>query len=149
MLFRSPTTDSTSSNEEGDRRKAHPSPSKRVSMTPKVAGLSKSGRRRSQIGPIRGDRPRRRSSMIPQLSPIDPHESASVSLKSMAGPRRVALAVSPAKRPKRMSLLAMSQASRTNSSLKVKAPDFANTSVGDVSFRSGSALGGGLKPSWR
>ena len=142
----SPTAGSSSSNDDGDRRKAHASPSKRGSMTPKAVGTSKSSRRRSQIGPIRADRPRRRSSMIPQLS-LDVHESASASMKSTAGPRRVV--ASPAKRPKRLSLLAMSQASRINNSLKVKAPDFANTSVGDISFRSGSALGGSLKPSWR
>ncbi|KAH8094795.1 kinesin-domain-containing protein [Cristinia sonorae] len=143
----SPTTDSSSSN-DGDRSrlKGHASPSKRLSIS-KVPGPSKTGRRRSQIGPIRGDRPRRRSSMIPQLSPIDHGESASAFGKS-SGPRRVAIG-SPAKRPKRLSLLAMSQASRLTNALKVKAPDLANTSIGDTSFRSGSALGGGLKPTWR
>ncbi|THH33607.1 hypothetical protein EUX98_g597 [Antrodiella citrinella] len=142
----SPTADSASSNEDGEhRRKTHPSPGK----TPRSLNSSKSGRRRSQIGPIRGDRPRRRSSMIPQLSPMDPHyHSGSGTSSSSSGPRRVA--ASPAKRPKRMSLLAMSQASRAGSMLKLKGPDLSNVSVGDISFsRSGSALGGGLKPTWR
>ncbi|TCD67000.1 kinesin-like protein Klp5 [Steccherinum ochraceum] len=154
----SPTGDSTTSNEDGEprsRTRSHTSPGKRGSMTPKAA--SKSGRRRSQIGPIRGERPRRRSSLIPQLSAHagGSYESASASFKSSNGPRRVAMERSPAKRPKRMSLLAMSQASKANAnnSLRIKAPDLANTSLGDISFRSGSALGGGLggglKPTWR
>ncbi|CCM01719.1 uncharacterized protein FIBRA_03784 [Fibroporia radiculosa] len=125
----------------------HGSPTKRVPMTPKTVGMSKGARRRSNIGPVRSDRPRRRSSMIPQLSPVD-HESndsgntSQVLGKSMSGgARRVQLGErSPAKRLKRMSLLAVSS-TRPTTSAKPKLPD-GNTSV-DISFR------GSGRPTWR
>ena len=62
------------------------------------------------------------------------------------GARRVQLGErSPAKRPKRMSLLAVSSARIAAQRLKAMDP---NASVGDLSFRSGSAAGGS-KPTWR
>ncbi|KAL4241190.1 TRAFAC class myosin-kinesin ATPase superfamily protein [Abortiporus biennis] len=130
-------------------RDKHNSPSKRVPPSPKVSSLnsSKSGRRRSNIGPMRAERPRRRSSMIPQLSPRlhnDSHGSHSLN-KSISGARRVHVEKSPAKRPKRVSLLAIAQASRANTSLRLKALDPANSS-GDISFRSATTGG---KPTWR
>ncbi|KAH9938616.1 P-loop containing nucleoside triphosphate hydrolase protein [Fomitopsis serialis] len=65
------------------RERQHGSPAKRAPMTPKVVGMSKGARRR--------DRTRRRSSMIPQLSPfLNKRER------------------SPAKRVKRISLLSAS-----------------------------------------
>jgi kinesin family member 18/19 len=63
--------------------------SHRVSSTPKASSKS---RRRSGIGSHRGEKVRRRSSMIPQLSPAQDNSM----------PRRVVL--SPAKRVKRSSL---------------------------------------------
>ncbi|KAL6309527.1 kinesin-domain-containing protein [Sparassis latifolia] len=129
------------------RERHHNSPAKRAPMTPKIVGMLKSGRRRSNIGPMRNDRPRRRSSMIPQLSPIiaDANDSASGSQAGGSGARRVPISVerSPAKRPKRMSLLAISSA-RLNASARLKLSDV-NTSA-DISFRAGA---GGGKPSWK
>ncbi|KAF9468925.1 kinesin-like protein [Collybia nuda] len=84
--------------------RVHGSPGRRGPSTPKKGlgsssgtGIGKSGggRRRSNIGPLRNDKGRRRSSMIPQLSP--PIDGS----KTLA--RRVMLA-SPAKRVKRPSL---------------------------------------------
>jgi kinesin family protein 18/19 len=83
-------------------RGIHGSPAKRGSSTPKVgssgSGLPKggNGRRRSNIGPLRNEKGRRRSSMIPQLSPP-------IGELNKGGPRRVLLA-SPGKRTKRPSL---------------------------------------------
>ncbi|KAF9820955.1 hypothetical protein IEO21_00932 [Rhodonia placenta] len=124
------------------------SPAKRVPLTPKAVGLSKSMRRRSNIGPTRSDRPRRRSSMIPQLSPVDRDandsgNSSHILGKSMGGARRVPFGNgerSPAKRPKRMSLLSLSSA-KSGASARLKLPD-ANSSA-DISFR------GMGKPTWR
>ncbi|KAI0921236.1 hypothetical protein AcW2_006272 [Taiwanofungus camphoratus] len=132
------------------RDRQHGSPAKRVPMTPKLVGMSKSGRRRSNIGPVRSDRPRRRSSMIPQLSPMghdsnDPANSSHALAKSVGGgARRVPFSGerSPAKRPKRMSLLAVAS-SRLTASARLKLPD-ANTSA-DISFNKA----GSSKPTWR
>jgi len=130
------------------RERQHGSPAKRVPMTPKLVGMSKNGRRRSNIGPLRSDRPRRRSSMIPQLSPVDregndPGNSSILGKSVGGGARRVQIGGgerSPAKRPKRMSLLAVSTAKLT-ASARLKLSD-ANTS-GDLSLR----IGG--KPTWK
>ncbi|KAI9063194.1 kinesin-domain-containing protein [Trametes sanguinea] len=145
----SPSEDSSSSSDAGKgkaRERHHASPAKRVPLTPKGAG-SKAGRRRSNIGPIRGERPRRRSSMIPQLSPQGRASlgggSSSGLGKSTSGPRRVALA-SPGKRPKRMSLLAVSSVRLHSGSMRGKSSD-PNASM-DLSFRSAA---GGSKPTWR
>lgn len=127
----------------------HGSPSKRIPSTPKISS-GKGGRRRSSIGPLRNERARRRSSLIPQLSPRASDTKAGSSSQrdegklSLGGPRRVpignedmSIRRSPAKRPKRMSLLAPTK------SYRQKAVSFADpNSSGDVSFR-------GAKPSWR
>ncbi|KAG9317260.1 P-loop containing nucleoside triphosphate hydrolase protein [Chiua virens] len=82
--------------------------------TPRLSASSTKGaRRRSNVGPMRYERTRRRSSMIPdplQIADDVPHTS---------GPRRVeVIGKSPAKRPKRLSLLG--SASR---SMRVKGPN--------------------------
>ena len=84
------------------RDRAYGSPSKRGSSASKIGSLgsgipkSGSGRRRSNVGSLRTDKGRRRSSLIPQLSP----PAGEI---NKGGPRRVVLA-SPAKRTKRPSL---------------------------------------------
>lgn len=151
----SPTSSSSSSTMDPlhipkGRERQHGSPAKRVPMTPKVVvGLSKGARRRSVIGPVRNDRPRRRSSMIPQLSPVDREannsgDASQILNKSVGGARRVPIGGgerSPAKRVKRMSLLGAS-ASRLTASARLKIPD-PNTSA-EMSFSKGVG-----KPSWR
>jgi len=92
------------------------SPGKRGPSTPSKNGGTSSGgilksggaRRRSNIGSMRMEKARRRSSLIPQLSPAAADGS---------GPRRVVLA-SPAKRVKRVSLTK----SMTVGSLKLRPP---------------------------
>ncbi|KZT74426.1 kinesin-domain-containing protein [Daedalea quercina L-15889] len=131
------------------RERQHGSPAKRVPATPKIVGLSKGARRRS-VGPTRTDRPRRRSSMIPQLSPVDREannsgDGSQILSKSVGGARRVPVSGerSPAKRAKRMSLLAVSSA-RLAASSRLKLPDASANTSADMSF---SKAGG--KPSWR
>ncbi|KAI0375683.1 kinesin-domain-containing protein [Pilatotrama ljubarskyi] len=149
----SPSEDSSSSESATGkaRERHHSSPAKRVPLTPKAVGGIKAGRRRSNIGPIRGDRPRRRSSMIPQLSPqarasLGGAGGSSGSGKSSSGPRRVALGLSsPAKRPKRMSLLAVSSARLQGGSMRSRSGGDPNASM-ELSFRSAA---GGSKPTWR
>lgn len=111
---------------------------------------SKSSRRRSNIGPMRSEKARRRSSMIFQPSEDAPlHESTSE-------PRRVeTIGRSPAKRPKRLSLLANAQRS-----LRVKGPNViatlpvptsdtsANISA-DLSILPDSSMRVSSKPTWR
>ncbi|KAI0650695.1 kinesin-domain-containing protein [Trametes meyenii] len=149
----SPSDESSSSQETATgkaRERHHGSPAKRVPLTPKAVGASKAGRRRSNIGPMRSERPRRRSSMIPQLSPqgrasLGGAGGSSGTGKSSSGPRRVAIGASPAKRPKRMSLLTVSSARlHAGGSLRGKGVD-PNASM-DTSFRSAA---GGSRPTWR
>ena len=142
---------STSSTSAGKaRERHHTSPVKRGPLTPKAA--TKSARRRSNIGPMRIERPRRRSSLIPQLSPqarasLGGGSSSAVGGKGL-GPRRVPLGErSPAKRPKRLSLLAVSSARITTTRLKAAVDPNASMNI-DTSFRSGS-VAGGSKPTWR
>ncbi|KAH0839720.1 P-loop containing nucleoside triphosphate hydrolase protein [Lanmaoa asiatica] len=124
-------------------------PSRRLpTSTPRLGACSTKGtRRRSNVGPMRSERTRRRSTMIPQPSPIADE------IPETGGPRRVEImGRSPAKRPKRLSLLG--NASR---SLRVKGPNVLssvatltvpgadqNTSISaDTSMRLHS------RPSWR
>ncbi|KAF7971775.1 hypothetical protein HWV62_19959 [Athelia sp. TMB] len=92
------------------------------------------GRRRSHVGPLRSERARRRSSLIPGPSPEAP-----------AGARRADVSVtgSPSKRPRRMSLLgAASRSMGGNMSLKMaKSP---------VPLPASSSAAGKLgAPTWR
>ncbi|KAG2158915.1 P-loop containing nucleoside triphosphate hydrolase protein [Suillus bovinus] len=124
------------------------SPTRRLpTSTSRSTTQSKSSRRRSNIGPVRSEKARRRSSMILQPSGEDAllHEPTS-------GPRRVeTIGRSPAKRPKRLSLLA--NASR---SLRVKGPNVMATlpvSTSDTSANISADLsilpGVSSKPTWR
>lgn len=87
----------------------HGSPSRGPSSTSGTSNRNASSRRRSAVGPVRNERSRRRSSLIPGPSP-DGNAG-----DSAAGPRRVEVSAtgSPSKRPRRMSLL--SAASRSMS----------------------------------
>ncbi|EJD53759.1 kinesin-domain-containing protein [Auricularia subglabra TFB-10046 SS5] len=93
---------------------------------------SRSGRRRSGLGPVRSEKSRRRSSMLPVPSP--PSGSS-----AHAGPRRVLLAstVKSPKRVKRMSLL---------SAVRHSIP--LGKTGGDVSMDL-SLRGGSSRPPWR
>ena len=115
-----------------------------ASATLRVPGsASKSGRRRSQVGPVRSEKTsRRRSSMIPQPSPTNGKPAFA------AGARRVPVegVRSPAKRTKRASLLG---APRLSGSVRVlKSSTSLVQSVTTIFDQSGSACGGG-KPTWR
>ncbi|KAG8218437.1 P-loop containing nucleoside triphosphate hydrolase protein [Butyriboletus roseoflavus] len=95
------------------------SPSRRLpTSTPRLGASSTKGmRRRSNVGPMRSERTRRRSSMIPQ--PL----SIANEIPETGGPRRLeTTGKSPAKRPRRLSLLG--NASR---SLRVKGPNVLST----------------------
>ncbi|KZP12090.1 kinesin-like protein [Athelia psychrophila] len=113
----------------------HGSPSRRGPSAPKATlSTSKSGRRRSHIGPVRNERARRRSSLIPGPSP-DASDSS---------PRRVEVSMtgSPSKRPRRMSLLsAASRSMSVNNMRAAKSP--VPAASGSVNIKPGSA------PTWR
>ncbi|TFK91840.1 kinesin-domain-containing protein [Polyporus arcularius HHB13444] len=156
----SPSEDSSSSSTTTTgkmRERHHNSPAKRIPMTPKAALAAKSARRRSNIGPMRIERPRRRSSMIPQLSPqarasLGGGGSSLSFAKGSSGPRRVPLGEhrSPGKRTKRMSLLAVSSARlQSLAPMRSKVSVDPNASIGELSFRSASAAGGSSRPTWR
>ena len=112
--------------------------------TPRVPGsVSKSSRRRSQIGPVRSEKSsRRRSSLIPK--PSLPNGEPNLH----GGARRVPVdgTRSPAKRVKRASLLG---APRMSGSLKVlKATSSVVPAASTIFDQNGSACGVG-KPTWR
>ncbi|KAG6334382.1 hypothetical protein ID866_4703 [Astraeus odoratus] len=122
------------------------SPTRRVpTTTPRLAAsTSKSARRRSNVGPVRHEKTRRRSSLLLQTSPPSDESCES------SGPRRVeTIGRSPAKRPKRLSLLG-----NTSRSLRVKGPNVLSTmatltipnSTDSISADSSMRMS---KPSWR
>ncbi|KAI0035688.1 kinesin-domain-containing protein [Vararia minispora EC-137] len=121
---------------------------------PRAVAHTKGGRRKSNIGPLRNERVgRRRSSLIPQLSPrhnLDEDVSSSAPLnRSMShAPRRIAVLEgpkSPAKRAKRMSLLSLASKSLAATRLRAANTSLANASGdmsgGESSFRA--------KPTWK
>lgn len=127
----------------GRKTRSHTSPVKRTQLTPKAIGSAKVSRRKSSVGPMRVERPRRRSSQIPQLSPQARSElmgDTSIVHKTTSGPRRIAVERSPVKRPKRMSLLSVPLSARPLTRLSAKASD------PNLSQESISAT---RKPSWR
>ncbi|EGO01696.1 hypothetical protein SERLA73DRAFT_103626 [Serpula lacrymans var. lacrymans S7.3] len=121
------------------------SPTRRgPTSTPRLAAsTSKGSRRRSNIGPMRSEKGRRRSSMIPQPSVGNDEANESTVLR-----RAETVGRSPAKRPKRLSLLA--NASR---SMRVKSPTvapMANLTASDPNASFSAELrGGSSRPTWR
>lgn len=141
------------------RHGPHASPARRIPGTPRGGGMasgsgvgmgkSGSGRRRSNIGLTRGEKGRRRSSMIPQLSPPNPDGSTK-------GAKRLVIG-SPGKKNKRVSLMGSKSAmglgalrfNKANSSM-VGSTSMANMSISagmdlsaDLSFNKS------LRPTWR
>ena len=116
------------------------SPTRRVPPTPRSFG-TKPGRRRSNIGPMRNERARRRSSLIPQL-PQDANASMST------GPKRVLMESSSRRspgKPKRLSLLS----TRLGATGKTRRPSALGmlSFSGDVSMADLSARAN--KPTWK
>ncbi|KAJ6627563.1 P-loop containing nucleoside triphosphate hydrolase protein [Mycena sp. CBHHK59/15] len=103
-------------------RERHAPPTPRLGGGGSGLGRSGSGRRRSIVGPMRNEKGRRRSSMIPQLSPAN-GEAPKM--------RRVLLA-SPTKRVKRVSL------TKTSSKAGV-----------DLNVSADLSMNKGPRPTWR
>ena len=147
-LNRAPSpASSSSSTSTVIKSKVHASPAKRGALTPKVVGANKSGRRRSNVGPLRVERPRRRSTMIPQLSPklknpetMAAPDTSILGKSSLGSARRIALDRSPSVNQTRASTLTTSSVSRPPSRL---APKPSESISADMSVR------GSIKPSWR
>lgn len=134
---------------KGKDRHGYTDTARRVPATPRVMGSSIKARRRSNIGPMRSEKSRRRSSMIPEPSPSEDSASSGRRIATMHDQR------TPAKRPRRVSLLG-------KGSLRANAPPTrppmmqTTSSVGfsiltpdpnasaDLSYR-----GNGLRPTWR
>lgn len=127
------------------------SPSRRAPSTGKAALSSSTSknpiaRRRSNIGPVRAEKPRRRSSMIPHISPTTADDNGKLNTA-----RRVLIPASPAKRSKRSSLTR----SQTGGSLKVK-PSGSLLGVANLSgifdpnaSMDLSSAGRSSRPTWR
>jgi kinesin family protein 18/19 len=140
---------------ERARQGLHGSPARRGPSTPHVAGMaSKTGRRRSNIGPLRIEKARRRSSLIPKLSPLPREHRRSVG----SGARRVPAAseaemsmrLSPAKRAKRSSILEGPRSFRLKTGVIANANPFSNLScVGSDSNASADMSLRSSKPTWR
>lgn len=121
------------------------SPTRRIpAPITRTTAQSKNSRRRSNIGPTRSEKARRRSSLL-QLSD-DPFQ------ESTSAPRRVeTIGRSPAKRPRRLSLL-----SNVSRSSRVKSPNVMSTltvpgSDANLSINADpdSSMRVSSKPSWR
>ncbi|PPQ95496.1 hypothetical protein CVT26_008524 [Gymnopilus dilepis] len=122
------------------------SPDRRAPSSVKGVHASASknaGRRRSNIGPIRNEKPRRRSSIIPPVPPLVLDEGAKTSARRMLVPG------SPAKRTKRSSLTR----NLATSSLRVKASGSAGSgnlsAVFDPNVSSDLSASRSVRPSWR
>jgi kinesin family member 18/19 len=114
-----PTPEDSSGNSSSDgtslhnskRKPRQPSPARRAPSIPHAVGTSKNSRRRSNIGPLRTEKARRRSSLIPQLSPLvaEHRQSAGSGARRVpaANEAEVSMRVSPAKRVKRSSVLTL------------------------------------------
>ncbi|KAI0053046.1 kinesin-domain-containing protein [Auriscalpium vulgare] len=125
---------------------------RRQPTAPRIAGgAAKTSRRRSNIGPMRNDKGRRRSSLIPQLSPHSRDDDGlSKSASSMGGPRRVPMGEStrsPAKRGKRMSLLNLASKGMSSTRSKPIASGNISFSAGDIS--ASADISGRSKPTWK
>ncbi|PPQ99894.1 hypothetical protein CVT24_009575 [Panaeolus cyanescens] len=120
------------------------SPNRRAPSTGKANTLAAStsqnpiGRRRSNIGPVRNEKTRRRSSLLAEVPPL---------ADGKPGPRRVLLAApSPAKRTKRLSLTR----SLNGGSLRIKPTSTAaNLSVVMDPNTSADLSTNKFKPTWR
>ena len=126
-------------------RERNESPARRMPSVLKApGGTSKQGRRRSNIGPLRHEKVRRRSSLLPTPS-IPLPDAENVEVKT-GGARRVPIVHThtPAKRPKRASLLGAKPMNSLRSSvLRPTGPGAPSDPNGsDSSFR-------GTKPTWR
>ena len=119
------------------------SPNRRAPSTGKASGLLASaskGRRRSNIGPMRNEKGRRRSSMIPQLSP------PTVEGGTNTGARRVIVPGSPGRRSKRSSLTRSLNASSKAKSTR----SMANLSISiDPNMSGDLSINKPYKPTWR
>ncbi|KII95806.1 hypothetical protein PLICRDRAFT_693946 [Plicaturopsis crispa FD-325 SS-3] len=116
------------------------SPARRV---PAAHGAGK-GRRRSNIGPMRNEKGRRRSSLIPQPSPPSANGRRD---EDHIGARRVPIN-SPAKRSRRVSLLgkgSLRASKPSNNSFLANLSAADPNASGDLSFRAG----GGSRPTWK
>lgn len=124
-------------------RERDESPARRVPSVLKMPSSTvKQLRRRSNIGPLRHEKVRRRSSLLPTPS-ISLPDSENVEVKT-GGARRVPIIHTPSKRPKRASLLGAKPLNPLKSSV-LRTSGFSTPSDpngSDSSFR-------GSKPTWR
>ncbi|KAJ7688467.1 kinesin-like protein [Mycena rosella] len=129
-------------------RERHAPPATRVGNAGASAGLGRSGggRRRSLVGPMRNEKGRRRSSLIPQLSPVN---------GDVPKMRRVLLA-SPSKRVKRVSLTKVVSSAKApklstgSSTLMANLSALAPPSAGfDPNASADLSMNKGPRPTWR
>jgi kinesin family protein 18/19 len=112
-----PTPDDSSSGNSSDssihmlkameRQISHASPARRGPSTPRVGISNKAARRRSNMGGLRIEKARRRSSLIPRLSPQPGYGKNSESMARRvptASDTELSIRLSPARRSKRSSV---------------------------------------------
>ncbi|EKM80463.1 hypothetical protein AGABI1DRAFT_73694 [Agaricus bisporus var. burnettii JB137-S8] len=149
---------------KGRRRNDPASPARRVPSSPSKNHLSSSmfgnkrasganeSRRRSNIGPLRMEKTRRRSSMMHTLDSSTGGESASAGPMKSSGARRMLMA-SPKKRTKRASLTRTTNASTMKRAMNVgpsASSSMAPPSVDPNGSMEISISGGKIpRPSWR
>lgn len=102
-------------------------------------------RRRSNIGPLRAEKARRRSSMIPQLSPPN---GQGLSHGESHKPRRILLG-SPSKRAKRLSLTSRGMPALKLRSTTSSRSSSVNLSVMDGNTSADISMSRSFRPTWR
>ncbi|KAG7449439.1 kinesin-domain-containing protein [Guyanagaster necrorhizus] len=130
-----------------ENQKGRATSGRRISSASRsVASTPGKSRRRSNIGPLRGEKARRRSSMIPQLSPPNGHR---ISHGESSKPRRILLA-SPSKRAKRLSLTSRGMpALKLRSATGSRSSFSSNLSVMDGNTSADISMNRSFRPSWR
>lgn len=143
--FDSNAGDSNMTDLQATKGKGRESPLRRLPSTLKVPG-SIGKRRRSNIGPVRSEKVRRRSSLLPSPLPERDREieNSRESLKN--GPQRVPIVRTPSKRPKRLSM--SGSAARSGSSARSSLLYRGSTSYSDANTSNDSSSRIS-RPTWR
>ena len=125
-------TGTGSSTRRGPSMPSRPSSSSGSTTSSNASTVTVNGRRRSYIGPMRIEKGRRRSSMIPQLSPNAQMGASSGESDTLKVPAsRRALLASPSKKARRLSLMRAANAVIAGPSLRSRPSSDPNTSLGE------------------
>lgn len=148
----STTSESSLAPQKLKKEEREQSPARKAASSLRLPGSATKGRRRSNIGPLRSEKTtRRRSSLLhppPLITTTQEGEDTSTTSSAKTGPRRVPIVHTPAKRPKRSSILG-GLGGRSTTSIRTSLSS--RSTLGTTNDPNGSADMSfkGTKPTWR